>query len=539
MITVHSRFLIRACCLLLGSACVVTTAAQTPATGVIAGRVIAADTGKPLAGASVRLAGFAGAGTANASATVPSNDDGEFVFPNLAPGRYYVTASRPRYVTLGHGQRAGSGLPGVSIAVQAGAKVTGLSISLPLAAVISGRADDERGEPAMGANVSAWLVEWRNGERSLRAVASDVVDDRGNYRITNLVPGTYVVTAFRPQTLPPGARMLYHPGSTDPSLALPFAVDAGLERGGINFVFPASGLAGGVSGVVTTDGKPAPNVKVSALTADSLMKGLDFKSTYTTRTGEFEIRDLAPGVYNLIAWVEPGARVESGHLATRDVVVDAVIVKNVELILRAGSRASGTIVGLPPDTTARPTIMLAALDRDTRNTGSHWTRAEAGAFTVRGIIPGRYAVSVGELPPGLRVASVRQNGRDIHDLSVTIGADQELGDIAVTLSNTPTTLKGTLFDKNGAPTPDYLVVVFPEDEQYRWPGTPRIKADQPASDGRFTFSNLPPGKYRMAVVTDAEAGEWLSPEFLQQISSASIAVTIATGVPVTQDLRVR
>src|SRR5688572_19460690 len=230
------------------SLAVVATSTQTPAAGSISGRIVAADSGKPLAGASVRIAGFAGAGTANASSTTATSEKGEFSFANLVPGRYYVTASRPRYLSLGHGQRPGSGLPGVSIEVSAGAKITGVTIALPLASVIAGRVDDERGEPAMGTNVSAWIVEWRNGERSVRSVAFDVVDDRGQFRITNLPPGQFVVSAFRPVATHGAAKMLYHPGTTDPSLAVPFRVEAAEERAGVNFVFPAAGVAGGVSG---------------------------------------------------------------------------------------------------------------------------------------------------------------------------------------------------------------------------------------------------------------------------------------------------
>jgi len=122
---------------------------------------------------------------------------------------------------------------------------------------------------------------------------------------------------------------------------------------------------------------------------------------------------------------------------------------------------------------------------------------------------------------------------------VTIGVDQELSGIAVALSRGPTVLQGTLFDRRGTPTPDHLVVVFPDEAQYRWPGTPRIKADQPSSNGGFSFTNLPPGKYRLAVVTDAEAGEWLVPEFLQKLLPASVAIAVTAGPPVTQDLRVK
>src|SRR5262249_48777928 len=62
---------------------------------------------------------------------------------------------------------------------------------------IFGRVKDENEQPVEGIRVSArrWMVE--NGRRVLREVSSEVSDDRGEFRLFDLLPGTYFL-AFLP-----------------------------------------------------------------------------------------------------------------------------------------------------------------------------------------------------------------------------------------------------------------------------------------------------------------------------------------------------
>jgi hypothetical protein len=61
--------------------------------------------------------------------------------------------------------------------------------------VISGTVLDEAGEPIVGLQVQAIARGIMFGNRALARSASDVTDDRGVYRIANLVPGDYIVCA--------------------------------------------------------------------------------------------------------------------------------------------------------------------------------------------------------------------------------------------------------------------------------------------------------------------------------------------------------
>jgi len=100
-------------------------------------------------------------------------------------------------------------------------------------------------------------------------------------------------------------------------------------------------------------------------------------------------------------------------------------------------------------------------------------------------------------------------------------------------------VSGTLQDPMGSPTSAYTVVVFPADPRYWLPsGRRRIQGTRPTTTGRFSFSGLPPGQYRLAALTDVETGIWYDPTILEQIQAASIPISLGRGESVTQDLRV-
>src|SRR5213593_4615209 len=71
------------------------------ATGLIAGRVVAADTGKPLARARV-LVSAPGLSKGRGQLT---DDRGLFEFSGLPAGRYTLRVSKPGFVPISYGQR--------------------------------------------------------------------------------------------------------------------------------------------------------------------------------------------------------------------------------------------------------------------------------------------------------------------------------------------------------------------------------------------------------------------------------------------------
>src|SRR5688572_21226035 len=144
---------------------------QSPAAqSAISGRVVADDSGDPIANARVVL-NFPGSAD---RVVAVSERDGRFSLP-VPPGLHNIVATKPRFA---RGQ----------VTVDAG--TGGVEIRLRRGAAISGRIIDEFGDPVVAARV---FVET---SRTAAAVANSGTDDRGEYRIGGLSAGTFSVAVL-------------------------------------------------------------------------------------------------------------------------------------------------------------------------------------------------------------------------------------------------------------------------------------------------------------------------------------------------------
>jgi protocatechuate 3,4-dioxygenase beta subunit len=176
-------------------------------TGLIVGRVVDADSGKPVAGATVQLSGGLPAGPPVAlqpgqprpASAIPAppprfltDGEGRFAFRHLTRGNYTLLATKPGYAEGAYGRfrPGGSSRP---IQLTDNERVGEISLRVFKYAVISGTVVDELGEPVVGAQLRSFRRVLQAGRRILTQFGSTSTDDRGQYRFGNLVPGEYVV----------------------------------------------------------------------------------------------------------------------------------------------------------------------------------------------------------------------------------------------------------------------------------------------------------------------------------------------------------
>src|SRR4051812_44985918 len=156
-------------------------------TGSIKGRVVAADSGKPVRRVQVSLS----SPDLSESRSISTTALGTFEFKDLPAGRYTISASRTGFLRLQYGQRR-PGEPGRPLQLADGERFPTADIALPRAGSISGRITDELGDPLP--DVSVFAAQWKyfRGKRRMVPVASGVfnrTDDTGQYRIPGLEPG--------------------------------------------------------------------------------------------------------------------------------------------------------------------------------------------------------------------------------------------------------------------------------------------------------------------------------------------------------------
>jgi hypothetical protein len=179
-----------------------------PATGLIVGQVIDAASSRPVAGAVVSISGpptrdprfrdprFMDPRLVEPPPPPPrilTGTDGRFVFRDLPRGSYTVTATRNGYAPGAYARRRPAG-PSRSITLDDGERVGDVTIRIWRYGAITGTVVDEAGEVVVGMGVRAWRSTIVGGRRRFTGGTGAITDDRGVYRIGNLVPGDYMVT---------------------------------------------------------------------------------------------------------------------------------------------------------------------------------------------------------------------------------------------------------------------------------------------------------------------------------------------------------
>ena len=158
-----------------------------------------------------------------------------------------------------------------------------------------------------------------------------------------------------------------------------------------------------------------------------------------------------------------------------------------------------------------------------------------GRFTLTGVLPGRYTLALS----GAHLKSAVAGGQETLDFPLDFTGDRDITDAVLTVSDSLSELSGTLTDPAGKPASDVTILVIASDARLCGPGSRRIFLSEPEPDGKYSITGLPAGAYIVAVVADLEPGAQYDPEFLRLIRTVGVAVTIADGAKVTQNLRVK
>jgi hypothetical protein len=520
-----------------------SAAAQTPqappaptGTAIIRGRILAADTGKPLRRARIVLASLDVGGPPR---TANTNVDGRFEFKDLPEGRYTASATRSGYLQIRYGQRRPLE-PAKPLQVLAGQTIERVDFSLPRTGLISGHVTDEIGDPAAGVTVWAMRTEYFQGRRQLvPAGPAARTDDAGQYRLTGLAPGAYLLRTTTRETWTvtrAGKKNVmsfaptYFPGTPDLNQAQRVSLGIAQQVGDIDFsLVPArtvtiSGTAFDshgrpVAGVGLVQGTIGPNGGQVGM-AGSVVAAAD---------GTFVIRNVAPGEYTLKA-------AGSDEVATLPIVVAGVDVENVSLVTSPGWSATGIVTterGTPPmmarervrlavnPTTGFSGMVMQGEPRPRQVLNDDWT------FSATAIVgPARFRVS---LPPGWMVTSILHNGRDLTDTAIEMKSGEELSGVQVIVTDRVTTIAGQLLDDKGLPIADGTVIVFASDAD-KWSDESRyVRAVRPDAQGQYEIKGLPAGDYLAVALDYVQDGLWNDPEYLGSIRRLAQKLVLNEG----------
>jgi hypothetical protein len=319
--------------------------AQYSDTGTVTGHVYCADTQKPARFANVRLqpvdsqAGrFGGRG-----GFATTGSDGSFRMTGISPGDYYADVMMPGYVQPLRGMRDLQNMAGadrdrisaeltrVSVAANQAANV---QVMIYRGATISGTVSFDDGTPAAGVSIQAFVLATSttgtqaSGSTQQQSIAGFAqTDDRGQFRVSGLADGTYVVSAAPHSIFP-----IYYGNSIERSKAKKFDVHAGDEVPGTDIQVPAAGMHS-VSGVVVSqqDGHALPRASVQLKLSSgdtgtiSATTGSDGTFTFTAvPDGKFTVQlSNAYDPSTRIGYTSTGQPLEVNGTDVSDLVVNA------------------------------------------------------------------------------------------------------------------------------------------------------------------------------------------------------------------------
>ena len=261
--------------------------------GSLTGQVIAENSQEPIAGAQIYAFN---ANNPFHSAWTETFDDGTYTFNNLRNGEYYVQAYADGYFPQYY--------DGVSTFDQAtpvtivdGEETSGINFLMNRGGTISGTLVDALGEPIAGASIQAYTHGDRDQDYEYwYGWASS--DEDGNYTITGLNSGEYIVSAnYYAHYF--SITEWYDDAQTE-SDATPVPVVLGEDTQGIDFVFDTPTEFGSVAGtIVNEDGEPVQNALVR-LESINTPNFYYYSFAFPDENGNYVIDNAPAGEYRVV-----------------------------------------------------------------------------------------------------------------------------------------------------------------------------------------------------------------------------------------------
>jgi hypothetical protein len=505
-------------------------------TAVLQGRVLS-DLGEPLAGARVRLRRH---GVNLLSATADAN--GNYALRHIPEGRYTVQAINPGYVPLEYGQRR-STETGRTLHLRDDETVRGLEFVLPRGNVITGNVVDEHGEPVQGAVIRALQLRFvsdRMMAQRVPGVRERRSDDRGQYRLFGLLPGTYLVSASIDAAVSSAQRdkshgyaPSYYPGTANASDAWPLHVDVERDVYGAHIVLAPSPAVRIAGTILDSRGNGLKGLVV--LMTSRRSRGVVTEPRTVQVSGSFALDNVPPGDYILQATSASHDTEPTEFVAQHIRVVDADV--SLSLKTTVGATLNGRIYVEGGTASSYPEFSLVPVPADTDRSpvagrGARVLLEPDGRFTADGVHgPVRLVLSGGA--PGWYLKAVRINGSDATDEPYDFMYRGSWVSAEVLISPHGGTIRGRVIDERSGGVSEYTVVVFAADRLKWFAHSPYIKFARPSQDDSFEVTGLAPGDYRVAAVPSLDAtfagGEWQNPATLDKLSTEAQRVRVAEG----------
>lgn len=523
----------------------------------ISGTVVDAVTGQPLAHAQVSINAQGVRDSAQFSVT---DEDGRFVFENLAPGHYPLFARRRGYLQQFYKQH-----DQFSTAIIVGPELNSEDLQFEMRpdASISGQVLDEMSEPVRNAQVMLFRLGVALGRRSNWQENTVQTDDLGHFRFGHLEPATYVVgvsaspwyaqrAALHQVTRNEASgqttvREIIHedpemdvvypitffPNAPDISSAAPITVHSGdAETVDLRLQpVPSLHMIVRTASAAATSGDSTENEnfwpQVTQVVADGVQMGVPV-SNQQIAPGVLEISGLPPGRFNVRVNSNKG-----GETTSRS--QDVQLAGDSEVTLNEAN-ASGTVSGIAKLESGAAQVPAPMIQLRARTTGERFmARAEqSGEFSLKDqtVPPGTYDVLI--QPATVAAKSMSATGAKVSGRSLEISGGQDVR-LNIVLSEGTGRVTGFAL-KDGKPMDGVMIVLVPEVPEHN---LVLFRRDQSDSDGSFALPGVHPGKYTVVAIENGWELEWLTPGVLEKYLAGGEVVRVTPNAKIEVKVKVQ
>jgi hypothetical protein len=532
-----------------------TSQASTSARATLSGLVTKDPGSEPVKKVLIEL--IAESQSDGSNYTALTGADGGFRIENIVPARYRLFVERTGFQEIDKHRRRSEGR---ILTLTAGQELKDLVIRLQAAAVVEGRVTDEDGDSLPEAQVAVMRQTFVSGRSHWEQVGAERTNDLGEYRIAGLAAGNYFVLVTPPpdfrsliegasdapaaaahngaatseKSAPAAYQTTYYPGTTDRGQAASIRLHAG-EDFAANFSLTPS-LSLTIRGSVVN----LPPGSSAAITLQSKDFSLVLNGAEVHKDGSFEIREVSPGAYTILATVD---NAPMPMLARQSVQISSANVEGLQLAPQAGGSIHGRLrmeaSGNPGSATPDPSqvfLLLRTSDGDDDALGAFTTGAgfstlahvsADGSFEWKNVPAGHYFVQISDASsmPDWFLKSVAAGGRDVADSGFNMSSGATQLDLVASAKGAMAT--GVTTNQKDEPIADAVVVAVPE---ARLRGHPdRYRKAITDQSGSFTLRGLPPGDYTLFAWESVDGEAYYDPEFLKTYEGQGKTLHVSEG----------
>jgi hypothetical protein len=570
---------------------------QPPAEGTatVRGRVVDGLTGQALPRAKVRMNGR----DPRSSRVATTDAEGGFTLTKVPAGPLMLQAEKATYLPGSFPDRRRT-MRASSVNLAEGQTVDNVTIPLFRGGAISGRVIDAYGDPVENASVQAVFVPppSRSGASARGAMrSSQSTNDIGEFRLGRLEPGQYYLLVMperrgwnSPDDLSTAPGRTWYPGVASIDQAQAITLERGASFAGADFQMLETTLTKVTGFVLNGKGAPAKNGHITARTT-SATKGMpagwgggggpDAGGSGLDQNGNFDLL-LQPGEYVLEAMAPQGedggrqGRMEMDRGQVR-LVVGGEAISGVTIVTGTGGTVSGRFVFKG---TAPPPTSFAGFNVGFGGPNGAGMGEDCRAFTRPAVNPdgtfsvenmwGACVVRGGGAAKGWTFESVMHNGNDITNRPIEFTAGRSISGVEIVYSDRVADLTLTVADERGAPSEEYVAIVFPVDKE-RWGdqrflrtqvmspktnlspngpsgysqmriasnsiGPSAIVSSEMFGGGTGSIRGMLAGDYFALAIDDAALEDLRDPEYLERLSQMATRVSLSPGAAQSVQLR--